>query len=175
MALEIEHKFLVRDESWRAQVTRSQRMDQGYLGSLPSGGDDLGRSSVRVRVAGDAAHLNIKSRTAGHSRLEFEYPIPLDEAEEILAQCSNLRIEKIRHWIPMGELFFEVDEFLGDNAGLVVAEIELSEVGQTFPKPAWLGREVTDDLRYYNTELARHPWTQWSDKMGDETGSGETQ
>ena len=162
MALEIEHKFLVRDESWRAQVSRSQRMDQGYLGSLPVNGEDHGRSSVRVRVAGAEAHLNIKSRTAGHSRLEFEYPIPLAEAEEILSQCANLRIEKIRHWVPIGELCFEVDEFLGANQGLVVAEIELKTVGQYFPQPAWLGIEVTDDLRYYNTELAKHPWSRWS-------------
>jgi len=161
MSIEIERKFLVVDSTWRQQISRSQAMDQAYLGASPGDGEGRGRSSVRVRVAGDQAHLNIKARTPGPARLEFEYPIPLADAELLLAQCANHRIEKIRHWVPYGDVVFEVDEFLGANQGLVVAEVELAAVDQEFAHPAWLGAEVTQDPRYYNNELALRPWTAW--------------
>lgn len=168
MALEIERKFLVLNDHWRTLVSRQQKMSQGYLGSLPVGGEDHGRSSVRIRIAGDLAHLNIKSRTPGHTRLEFEYPIPVDDAEILLRECANHCIEKIRHWIPVDSLMIEVDEFLGSNEGLVVAEIELEAATQTLPALDWLGAEVTDDWKYYNTELAQRPWCLWSEEEQNE-------
>lgn len=164
MALEIERKYLLLNDDWRALVARSQKLAQGYLGSAFPGlsaEQDQGRSSVRVRVAGEQAWLNIKARQRGHSRLEYEYAIPLADAEEMLAQCANHGLEKIRHWLPWGDVTFEIDEFLGANQGLVVAEVELSHPDQSFPRPAWLGAEVTDDLRYYNNELAQRPWSEW--------------
>ena len=161
MAVEIERKFLLRNDEWRDLATSSQRMSQGYLGSYPVG-KDVGRSSVRIRIAGEQAHINIKSRKAGHTRLEFEYPIPLVDAQLLLAECANQGIEKIRHWVPLGDLIVEVDEFLGANAGLIVAEVELTEASQEIPAVEWLGAEVTERLQYYNTELAKYPFNQWS-------------
>lgn len=150
MGVEIERKFLLAGEDWRGAVERSVRMRQGYLG-----GD---RCSVRVRIEGDAARLNIKSKTLGVQRLEFEYPLPLADAEELLAHFCPQRVEKTRHYVRACGRLWEIDEFAGDNAGLVIAEIELAHAGETFERPPWLGREVTDDPRYYNTELARVPW-----------------
>ena len=155
MALEIEHKFLLRDERWRDQVERSLRMRQGYLVS------DATRS-VRVRVAGDQGYLNIKSGTLGIARREYEYRIPLAEAEELLdALCEKPLLEKTRHFLHYGAHLWEVDEFSGDNAGLIVAEIELGAVGEAFARPDWIGEEVSHDLRYYNSQLVRHPYKDW--------------
>ena len=155
MALEIEHKFLLRDERWRDQVERSLRMRQGYLVS------DATRS-VRVRVAGDQGYLNIKSGTLGIARREYEYRIPLDEAEELLdTLCEKPLLEKTRHFIHYGDHLWEVDEFGGDNAGLIVAEVELGAVDEAFARPDWIGEEVSHDLRYYNSQLVRHPYKDW--------------
>jgi adenylate cyclase len=155
MALEIEHKFLLRDERWRDQVERSLRMRQGYLVS------DATRS-VRVRVAGDQGYLNIKSGTLGIARREYEYRIPLDEAEELLdTLCEKPLLEKTRHFIHYGDHLWEVDEFSGDNAGLIVAEVELGAVDEAFARPDWIGEEVSHDLRYYNSQLVRHPYKDW--------------
>ena len=155
MALEIEHKFLLRDERWRDQVERSLRMRQGYLVS------DATRS-VRVRVAGDQGYLNIKSGTLGIARREYEYRIPLDEAEELLdTLCEKPLLEKTRHFIHYGDHLWEVDEFGGDNAGLIVAEVELGTVDEAFARPDWIGEEVSHDLRYYNSQLVRHPYKDW--------------
>jgi adenylate cyclase len=155
MAVEIEHKFLLASDAWRAAVERSERLVQGYLGGE--------RASVRVRIGGDSAFLNIKARERGAARLEFEYPIPLADAEQMLDALSLPgRVEKVRHHVHVDGAHFEIDEFLGDNAGLVVAEIELDAVGASFPRPAWLGREVTDEMRYYNVALAERPFAQWS-------------
>jgi adenylate cyclase len=155
MAQEIEHKFLVRDESWRRQVYRSVQMRQGYLVS------DAVRS-VRVRIAGDAAHLNIKSGTLGVTRSEYEYSIPIAEAEEILDRlCRQPLLEKTRHYVRHDDHVWEIDEFEGDNAGLVVAEVELQQPGERFTRPPWLGEEVSHDRRYYNSELAVHPYRDW--------------
>lgn len=156
MATEIEHKFLLQDERWRQQVERSVRMRQGYLISDT-------HCSVRVRVADERGFLNIKSGTLGIQRSEYEYPIPLAEAEEILdTLCEKPLLEKTRHYVRFGAHLWEIDEFAGDNAGLIVAEVELSRVDEPFDRPDWLGEEVSHDIRYYNSQLARHPFSTWS-------------
>lgn len=160
MAVEIEHKFLVRDERWRREVERSVRMRQGYLTSDA-------RCSVRVRVAGDQGYLNVKSGTLGIQRSEYEYLIPLAEAEEILdTLCEQPLLEKTRHFVRFGGHLWEIDEFEGDNAGLIVAEVELSRTDEPFDRPDWLGEDVSHDIRYYNSQLARHPYRTWSCPSG---------
>lgn len=155
MAIEIEHKFLLADDSWRACVTHSIRYRQGYLSSQAT-------SSIRVRTSNEHAWLNIKSATIGTHRNEYEYEIPLADADEILnTLCKKPLIEKTRYFISDNGHTWEIDEFDGDNQGLIVAEIELSEIGASFVKPAWLGAEVTDDLRYYNNNLSLHPYKTW--------------
>lgn len=162
MGIEIERKFLPRDARWRDAVERSVRMAQGYLNDHASVESGRQRCSVRVRIAGDEAFLNLKSRELGRSRLEFEYPVPLADAEALLALCSGGLIDKVRHYLHHGGFLWEVDEFLGDNAGLVVAEIELPSVDTVFERPDWLGEEVTELQRYYNLALAERPWSRWS-------------
>jgi adenylate cyclase len=158
MAKEIEHKFLLANEDWRKEVKKSIQYKQGYLSSQPT-------SSIRVRISDHQAWLNIKSATIGTERLEFEYDIPLQDAEEIIAAlCKKPLIEKTRHFIPIDDHLWEIDEFSGDNTGLVVAEIELAEKDQLFHKPQWLGEEVTHDLRYYNNNLAINPYKNWCNK-----------
>ncbi|WP_028006828.1 CYTH domain-containing protein [Solimonas flava] len=158
MPLEIERKFLVVGDAWRAAVTRSLDMRQGYL-------TREGQASVRVRLEGDDAKLNIKAAVVGSARAEYEYDIPPDECREILATLCVGRVEKTRHYVPASGApagtVWEIDEFVGDNAGLVVAEIELPAVDAPFARPAWLGRELTDDRRYYNHYLALHPYASW--------------
>jgi adenylate cyclase len=157
MPVEIERKFLVQGADWRAAVERSELYRQGY----PAGSKSC---SVRVRVGGARAWLGLKGRVSDTVRLEYEYAIPVDEANEILdALCDGGRVEKRRHWVPYAGRQWEVDEFLGANAGLVVAELELDDENEVFSRPPWLGREVTDDARFLNTSLAGRPWTTWSD------------
>ena len=153
--LEIERKFLLLDDSWRSAVLKTIPMRQGYLNLEKT-------CSVRVRIAGEQATLSIKGATLGAVRLEFEYPIPLEQAHAMLNGLSvGPQIEKIRHLVPIGEHTFEIDEFTGDNEGLIVAEVELSDPDEVFTKPAWLGLEVTEDPRYYNTSLSRTPYKSW--------------
>lgn len=153
---EIERKFLVLNEDWRALATSAIPMRQGYLNNEK-------RCSVRVRISGDEAHLNIKGATIGAKRLEFEYPIPLEQASIMLDSLSaGPLIEKVRYLIPQGHLTWEIDVFSGDNAGLVVAEIELSDADEAFDIPTWIGEEVTHDTRYYNTRLSREPYSTWN-------------
>lgn len=159
MGVEIERKFLVASDQWRDSVVRSEPMSQAYLASHDG-------CSIRVRLAGDTAHLNIKGRTIGARRLEFEYPIPVTDAEAMLEGLGGPRVAKTRHYIPAGDLTWEVDEFAGDNSGLVVAEIELPDEDASFPRPAWLGEEVTGDERYYNMALAQRPYRHWSHGRG---------
>src|SRR3954470_3794446 len=155
MALEIERKFLVRSDAWRAEVANRELLRQGYLTSGS-------QCSIRARIAGAQAWLNIKARKSGMTRLAFEYPIPVADADEILNELAQGPIlEKYRHRVPAGEYVWEIDEFLGANAGLIVAEIELPSEAAEFDRPEWLGLEVTDDERYYNFNLARIPYTQW--------------
>lgn len=161
MGLEIERKFLVSSEAWRAAAHAVIPMAQGYVndaGSIESGAQ---KASVRVRIQGDAAYLNLKSREVGHTRQEFDYPIPVEDARALLALCVGGLVDKRRHLVHHGGLLWEVDEFLGDNAGLVVAEVELEHADQAIDLPEWAGQEVTDDMRYYNLALAAHPYTRW--------------
>jgi adenylate cyclase len=154
MATEIERKFLVRGDAWKAQGT-PERYRQGYLRTA-------GSATVRVRVAGERGFLTIKGPTRGMTRSEFEYPIPLADARALLdSLCERPQIEKLRYRIPLGAHTWEVDEFLGDNAGLVVAEIELGSEDEPFDRPAWLGEEVTADPRYRNAALAQRPYRTW--------------
>ena len=155
MPVEIERKFLVDGDAWRTGVRRRELFRQGYVA-----GSEL--CSARVRVAGDLAWIGLKGRVQGASRLEYEYEIPLHEGNEILDQlCAGGRIEKWRHWVPHAGHEWEVDEFLGDNAGLIVAEIELDDEAEPFVRPSWLGAEVTHDARYFNSYLASRPWRTW--------------
>lgn len=156
MPREIERKFLVVGESWRAGA-RAVAYRQGYLG--------LGEGAlctVRVRIAGERAFLTIKGPSAGGARDEYEYPIPAPDAEELLARlCAGAQIEKIRHRVPFADRIWEVDEFSGANAPLVVAEVELERIDAEVALPPWVGREVTDDPRYTNAALARRPYALW--------------
>jgi adenylate cyclase len=161
MALEIERKFLVTGDGWRTAAHEVVPMGQGYLNDAGSLREGTMNASVRVRIAGGAAFLNIKSRELGHTRQEFEYPIPVEDARALLALCVGGRIEKRRHLVRHAGHLWEVDEFLGDNAGLVVAEIELGRADEAFERPGWLGGEVTDDPRYYNLALAERPYARW--------------
>lgn len=155
MAIEIEHKFLLANDDWRKYVSRSVKYRQGYLSSQPT-------SSIRVRISDNHAWLNIKSATIGTHRHEYEYEIPMTDANEILNNlCRKPLIEKTRYFVNDDGNVWEIDEFEGDNQGLIVAEIELNETGQSFSKPLWLGQEVTGDLRYYNNNLAIHPYSEW--------------
>ena len=162
MGIEIERKFRVVGEGWRAQAGRSVRIAQGYINDMAALREGRQNASVRVRIAGEQAFLNLKSRELGTTRQEFDYPVPVADAEALLALCVGGRIDKIRHYVEVEGHTFEVDEFRGDNAGLVVAELELESAGQAYPRPEWLGQEVTEELRYYNLALAERPYSRWS-------------
>lgn len=162
VAIEIERKFRVVGEGWRPHVVKSVRMAQGYINDMAALRDARQNASVRVRIAGDQAFLNLKSREPGPSRQEFDYPIPVVDAEALLRLCVGGLIDKVRHYIPQDGLTWEVDQFGGDNAGLVVAELELPAVDTVFARPDWLGREVTDEQRFYNLALAERPYSRWS-------------
>ena len=161
MGIEIERKFLLVDEAWRAAAHKVLSMAQGYLNDLAMVDSGAMQTSVRVRIEGDVAFLNIKSREAGPSRQEFEYEIPLADARALLALCVGGKIDKHRHYVQNAGHVWEIDEFHGDNAGLVVAEIELASVDEDFTKPDWLGAEATHAQRYYNLALASRPYSQW--------------
>ena len=154
MALEIERKFKVANAGWQDSVTRSTSLRQGYLSTKPE-------ATVRVRLENGVGTLTIKSKTRGISRSEFEYDIPNSEATQLLQLCEGPLIEKIRHLVIIGEHTWEIDEFSGDNQGLIIAEIELSSEDESFKKPGWLGKEVSHDARYYNSSLVIHPYNQW--------------
>lgn len=155
MATEIERKFLVRDDSWRADAHARVRYEQGYMANTE-------QCSVRVRIGGGNAYVNIKGSTVGASRLEFEYPVPIDDARVMLRElCLPSVVEKTRHLVSYADREWEVDVFEGDNAGLVVAEIELADASETVSLPPWAGEEVTEDVRYYNSNLASTPFKRW--------------
>ncbi|MEE3009750.1 MAG: CYTH domain-containing protein [Pseudomonadota bacterium] len=154
MAVEIERKFRTKGVDFLANQ-EGERLTQGYLSHDP-------RATVRLRVQGDHAWLTVKGKTRGASRSEFEYPIPTADAHAMLEEmCPEGVIDKTRYRIKVGEHVWEVDEFHGDNQGLVVAEVELDSEDQPFERPPWLGEEVTDDPRYYNSALSRTPYGQW--------------
>lgn len=150
---EIERKFLVKTSLFPAS-SHTVIMRQGYLSVDPE-------RVVRVRVEREKAWLTIKGRMAGITRPEWEYDIPVSEALEMLKLSIYAPIEKIRHRVQVGNHLWEVDEFLGSNAGLWLAEIELDDESEPFDTPAWLGMEVTNDRRYYNSQLSQNPWSQW--------------
>ena len=152
MATEIERKFLVVGTEWRQSAPTS--IIQGYLCRAKE-------RTVRVRIAGDRAFLTIKGLTVGASRPEFEYEIPRADAEEMLPLCDGPLVEKQRHVVLHKGDQWEIDEFTGENAGLIVAELELASEDQSFERPSWLGEEVTHDPRYLNSHLAEHPYKLW--------------
>jgi adenylate cyclase len=155
MALEIERKFLVADDSWRSAVSSSTAIMQGYLAAT-------GRAAVRVRVRGEQAFLTIKGVTSEVTRTEYEYPIPLPDAAAMLQELAEGPIiEKVRHIVPVGDHEWELDVFAGDNEGLVMAEIELDDPDEPFVTPDWVGEEVSDDPRYFNVNLAAAPYRTW--------------
>ena len=137
-------------------------MAQGYINDQAAMDSGAMKASVRVRIAGGEAYLNLKSRELGHTRQEFDYAIPVGDARALLALCVGGLVDKRRHYVRHEGHLWEVDEFLGDNAGLVVAEIELSSADESFARPDWIGAEVTDEPRYYNLALATRPYLEWS-------------
>lgn len=158
MATEIERKFLVKGV-FSGEVYQSQHIVQGYICSSPE-------RSVRVRIRGDKGYLTIKgaSDAEGVSRYEFEKSITVEEASQLLVLCEPGIIDKVRNLVKTGKHTFEVDVFHGENEGLVVAEIELSDVSEDFIRPDWLGEEVTGDMRYYNSMLSKEPYSSWGNK-----------
>ena len=157
MGVEIERKFLPAGDGWRGLGTPTL-MRQGYLVADPV-------RTVRVRIEGERAVITVKGKSTGASRGEWEYAIPVPDAAELLdGLCEQPLVEKIRHRIPHAGHVWEVDEFLGLNAGLVVAEIELGAEDEAFARPDWIGREVTGEKRYYNSSLIRHPYSLWKDQ-----------
>lgn len=155
MAVEIERKFLVVGDAWRSQVESESRILQGYLANSPE-------VTVRARVKGDRAFLTIKGATEGLARREYEYPIPVADAEEMLRNLAVLPpIDKVRYRVREGGHVWDLDVFAGENAGLVMAEVELAAEDEVFARPAWAGEEVSDDPRYFNVYLAEHPYRHW--------------
>jgi adenylate cyclase len=155
MGIEIERKFLLKDESWRQQADAGTLYRQGYLIGAK-------QASVRVRIEGDQAFVNIKSMTLGVRRQEYQYPIPLAEAKELLdSLCEQPLVEKTRYRIQYAEHEWEIDVFAGANAGLVVAEVELQSEHEPLSLPPWVSIEVSDDPRYYNVNLVKHPYSTW--------------
>lgn len=161
MGVEIERKFLLANDSWRPHVNRSEPMAQGYLAGAKTIHAGLTQCSVRVRIAGNQAWLNVKSATKGIARDEYEYLIPPEDARRMLADLCAGTVEKVRHHVMVEGVHFEIDEFQGANEGLVMAEVELPSIDASHPTPDWLGKEVSEDGRFYNINLIEHPYGQW--------------
>ena len=154
MGLEIERKFLIKQDQWQPP-NQGKIYRQGYIRTQNG-------NTVRVRVAGDQGYLTIKGKTQSSTRSEFEYVIPLADAEEMLnTLCDRPLIEKIRYQVEINGLCWEVDQFLGENEGLLLAEVELETETQTISFPQWIDKEVTEDMRYYNVNLAENPYQNW--------------
>lgn len=155
MTQEIERKFLVKG-AFKAEAFKATRITQGYLSSVPE-------RTVRVRVKGEKGFITIKGKgnDSGASRFEWEKEVPVNEIQDLLKICEPGIIDKTRYLVKAGEHTFEVDEFYGENEGLVVAEVELGSEGEAFEKPEWLGEEVTGDVKYYNSMLMKNPYTKW--------------
>lgn len=154
MGTEIERKFLVTGEGWR-QLASGTAYRQGYIRTQ-------NQTTVRVRRAGDRGYITIKGPTVGLARAEFEYEIPVEDADEMLTTlCDRPLIEKRRYRIPVGEVTWEIDEFYGENQGLILAEVELTTADQPLDAPSWIGPEVSQDPRYFNSNLAERPYSRW--------------
>ena len=156
MAQEIEKKFLVKCECFKAAAFKATRITQGYLCSVPE-------RTVRIRVKGDKGFITIKGigNASGAARFEWEKEIAFGDALSLMELCQGGFIDKTRNLVPFGGHVFEVDEFYGDNDGLIMAEVELDSVDEPFEKPSWLGEEVTGDRRYYNSHLLKMPYKMW--------------
>ena len=156
MALEIERKFLVKDDSYKAMAYSASRIAQGYICSA------RGRT-VRVRIRDEKGYLTIKgpADSEGLGRYEWEKEIPIQEAQELMRLCEPGMIDKTRYLVKSGKHVFEVDEFYGENEGLTIAEVELESVDESYEKPDFIGEEVTGDVRYYNSFLMKNPFTRW--------------
>ncbi len=155
MAQEIEHKFLISNDSWKSKVHKSIKYKQGYMVSDQ-------KRSVRIRISDNMAWINFKSAVVGTSRSEFEYEIPLQDGIDMLKQlCEQPILEKTRYFVHHDQHLWEIDVFEGDNQGLIVAEIELNKIDESFTIPDWAGQEVTHDLRYYNNSLCKTPFNKW--------------
>ncbi|QDW21892.1 CYTH domain-containing protein [Flavobacterium sp. KBS0721] len=154
--VEIERKFLVKSDDFKEQAFTQNNIAQGYLSSIPE-------RTVRVRIKGNKGFITIKGigQQGGMSRFEWENEIPLGEAQELLKLCEKGKIEKTRFEVQSGKHIFEIDEFYGENEGLIMAEIELGSETESFEKPDWLGEEVTNDKRYYNAYLSKNPFKSW--------------
>jgi len=161
MAREIERKFLLKDDRWKALAFKQTHFAQGYLNDISQAGS---KSSVRVRIEGEQANMNIKSLEIGLSRDEYEFSIPLPDAKKMLATLMvGPVIEKIRYLVTIGKHTWEIDEFLGENEGLVVAEVEIASEQEKIDIPDWAGREVTEEVRFYNISLSKRPFNEWED------------
>ena len=163
MGQEIERKYLVNSNAWKSLSHKATRMHQGYLCNNQ-------QSSVRIRIEDKSANINIKSMTVGISRAEYEYSIPVDEAEELLdTLCKKPQIQKERYLVNHASKLWEIDVFAGDNEGLIVAEVELESENETIELPQWISKEVSHHERYYNMRLTSYPYSQWSEaeKLGD--------
>ncbi|MCW8944188.1 MAG: CYTH domain-containing protein [Sedimenticola sp.] len=155
MAIEIERKYLVINDKWKDNVISESVLKQGYVANQPN-------ATVRVRIAKGHAHLNIKSATTGITRAEYEYEIPLADAEKILAEIAEQPfIDKTRYKVRCGDHTWDLDQFAGENSGLVMAEIELTHENEPFELPEWAGEEVSGDARYYNSCLVKKPFSTW--------------
>jgi len=152
MAREIERKFLVK-ESWKPR-TKGIKIEQGYLSTVPE-------RTIRVRIKGNKGFLTVKGKNQGICRKEFEYEIPLEDAREMLKMAQGPVLAKTRYREKHGDSLWEIDVFMGVNEGLTVAEIELTEETSVFTCPEWLGKEVSDDVRYYNANLIKYPFSKW--------------
>ena len=156
MTIEIERKFLVKSDDYKKEAARSIRITQGFLNTHPE-------RTVRVRVKGDRGYLTVKgiSNASGTSRFEWEREIPVAEAQSLMPLCEKGIIDKTRYEVTVGNHLFEVDEFYGDNEGLILAEVELSKEEESYESPSWLGEEVTGAPQYYNSQLSKKPYTTW--------------
>ena len=157
---EIERKFLVKNNDFEKEAIRFEYISQGFLSTDPE-------RTVRIRIKNDKGIITIKgaSNKEGTTRFEWEKEITVDEAKSLLALCTKSIIEKTRYLIPAAQFIFEVDVFSGDNEGLIIAEIELSDAHEAFPKPPWLGDEVTGQIKYYNSQLSKNPYNSWNHKL----------
>lgn len=155
MAIEIERKFLVENDNWKPHIRKTYRIKQGYLNL------EIERS-VRIRIKGDKGYITIKGVTNNISRAEFEYEIPFADAEKLINLCVSPIIEKTRHEIVLEENTWEIDEFYGENKGLIIAELELKSEQQEYKTPNWLGVEVSNDPQYYNLNLVTNPFNTWN-------------
>ncbi|MBD2353113.1 CYTH domain-containing protein [Tolypothrix sp. FACHB-123] len=154
MAAEIERKFLVKGDSWR-KLAQGSRYVQGYISTAK-------QATVRVRIVGNQGYLTIKGQSVQYTRSEYEYSIPVEDAQEMLdTLCDRPLIEKMRYRIEYGNLLWEIDEFHGVNQGLIVAEVELSDEQQQIELPIWIGEEVSHDAKYFNSNLVKHPFSEW--------------